>query len=161
MTDSNTRNKNTRALITGGTQGLGLAVAKQLAREGCKALALVGRSEEKGANAVAELETLGVEAAFIGTDISDPANCQWALDEATNHFGTINGLVNAAAASDRGTLLDTTPELFAHLFNTNVSGPFFLSQGVVKGLIAAEAPGSIVNVMSMMAHAGLSYLTPY
>ncbi|MCM2442237.1 SDR family oxidoreductase [Agrobacterium vitis] len=161
MTDSNTRNKDTRALITGGAQGLGLAVAKQLVREGCKAVALVGRSEEKGATAVAALETLGAEAVFIRADISDPTICLWAVDEATSRFGTINGLVNAAAASDRGTLLDTTPELFNYLFNTNVRGPFFLSQGVVKGLVEAEAPGSIVNVMSMTAHAGLPYLTPY
>ncbi len=161
MSDPNARNEATRAIVTGGAQGIGFAVAKQLVAEGCKALALVGRSGEKGAAAVAELERLGAEALFIRADVSDPANCARAVAEATERFGTINGLVNAAASSARGSLTETTPELFDFLFNTNVRGPFFLMQGVVKGLLQARAPGSIVNVLSMSAHAGQSFLTPY
>ena len=65
MSDMTTRNAGTKALVTGGAQGIGLAVATQLAAEGCKALALVGRSEEKGAAAVATLEKLGAEAIFL------------------------------------------------------------------------------------------------
>jgi NAD(P)-dependent dehydrogenase (short-subunit alcohol dehydrogenase family) len=161
MITESTRNGNTRALITGGAQGIGFAVAKQLAREGCKSIALVGRSKEKGAVAVAELEKLGAEAIFISADVSDPADCGKAIDAAVKRFGPINGLVNAAASSARGSLLETTPELFDFLFNTNVRGPFFLMQGVVKHLLQAEQPGAIVNVLSMSAHAGQSFLAPY
>jgi NAD(P)-dependent dehydrogenase (short-subunit alcohol dehydrogenase family) len=161
MTDTNQRNSNTRAIVTGGAQGIGFAVARQLVAEGCKAVALVGRSKEKGAAAVAKLEQLGAQAIFIAADVSDPAACLGAVDEATKRFGTINGLVNAAASSARGTLLETTPELFDFLFATNVRGPLFLMQGVVKGLVEAKAAGSIVNVLSMSAHTGQSFLTPY
>ena len=56
---SSERNRGTQAIITGGAQGLGLAVARQLAAEGCRAIALVGRTKAKGAAAVAELEEHG------------------------------------------------------------------------------------------------------
>ncbi len=161
MTTESTRNSTTRALITGGAQGIGFAVAKQLAQESCQAIALVGRSKEKGAAAVAELEKIGAEAIFISADVSDPADCTKAVEAAVKRFGPINGLVNAAASSARGSLLETTPELFDFIFNTNVRGPFFLMQGVVKHLLEAKQPGAIVNILSMSAHAGQSFLTPY
>ena len=131
------RNSSTRAIVTGGAQGIGFAVARQLVEEGCTSIALVGRSKEKGAVAAAKLEALGAEAIFISADISDPAACGRVVDEASERFGVINGLVNAAATSARGSLLETTPEIFDFIFNTNVKGPLFLMQGVVKGLIDA------------------------
>ena len=161
MIDMNSRNGQTRAIVTGGAQGIGLAIAKQLAAEGCKALALVGRSAEKGARAVAELEKLGVEALFISADLADPTACLSAVEAALKRFGTVNGLVNAAASSARGSLVDTTPELFDYLFDTNVRGPFFMMQGVVRHLLEQKKPGAIVNILSMSAHAGQSFLTPY
>jgi NAD(P)-dependent dehydrogenase (short-subunit alcohol dehydrogenase family) len=161
MAATNSRNENTRAIVTGGAQGIGFAVARQLVEEGCKAITLVGRSKEKGAAAVAKLEALGAEALFISADVSNPDDCARAVDEATKRFGVINGLVNAAATSARGTLLETTPELFDFMFNTNVKGPLFLMQGVVKGLIEAQQPGAMVNILSMSAHGGQPFLTPY
>ena len=69
------RNKGTRVLVTGGAQGIGLAVATRLVEEGCKAVVLVGRSEEKGKKAVAEIEKLGAEALFVSADVSSPDDC--------------------------------------------------------------------------------------
>jgi NAD(P)-dependent dehydrogenase (short-subunit alcohol dehydrogenase family) len=155
------RNAGTRAIVTGGAQGIGFAVAQQLVAEGCKALVLVGRSPEKGALAVAALEKLGAEAIFVSADMSRPDECASVVEAGLERFGTINGLVNAAASSARGTLVDTTPELFDSLFATNVRGPFFMMQGVVRHLLAERKPGAIVNVLSMSAHAGQSFLTPY
>lgn len=155
------RNAETRAIVTGGAQGIGFAVAQQLVAEGCRALVLVGRSPEKGALAVAALEKLGAEAIFVSADMSRPDECARAVEAGLERFGTINGLVNAAASSARGTLIDTTPELFDSLFATNVRGPFFMMQGVVRHLLAEKKPGAIVNVLSMSAHAGQSFLTAY
>ncbi len=161
MSDMTTRNAGTKALVTGGAQGIGLAVATQLAAEGCKALALVGRSEEKGAAAVATLEKLGAEAIFISADVSRTEDCGRAVETALKRFGALNALVNAAATSARGSLTDTTPELFDRIFATNVRGPFFMMQGLVRHLLETGKPGAIVNVLSMSAHAGQSFLTPY
>ena len=73
----------------------------------------------------------------------------------------MNGLVNSAGLADRGTLLDSSLELWDRQFNTNARGPFLLMQGVVRHLVETGHPGSIVNILSMVAHCGQSYLTPY
>ncbi|BCG91682.1 SDR family oxidoreductase [Mesorhizobium sp. 131-2-1] len=155
------RNSETRAIVTGGAQGIGFAVAEALADEGCRALALIGRSQEKGDKAVAALKKAGVDAIFISADVAKVADCKRAVDTAIAHFGTLNALVNAAATSARGSLVETSEELFDQIFDTNVRGPFFLMQGLVAHLLSRKAPGSIVNVLSMSAHAGQSFLTPY
>ncbi|UVC15983.1 SDR family oxidoreductase [Mesorhizobium onobrychidis] len=161
MNGSAGRNSETRAIVTGGAQGIGYAVAETLADEGCRALALVGRSREKGDRAVAALAKNGVDAIFISADVSEVADCKRAVETAISHFGTINALVNAAATSARGSLVETSEETFDQIFQTNVRGPFFLMQGVVAQLLARKAPGSIVNVLSMSAHCGQSFLAPY
>jgi NAD(P)-dependent dehydrogenase (short-subunit alcohol dehydrogenase family) len=69
--------------------------------------------------------------------------------------------VNSAGIADRGTLLDTSLELWDRHFNTNARGPFLLIQGVVRHLVETGQSGSIVNILSMVAHCGQSCLTPY
>jgi NAD(P)-dependent dehydrogenase (short-subunit alcohol dehydrogenase family) len=151
----------TRALVTGGAQGIGFAVASRLVDEGCRSILLVGRSAEKGDRAVAALAERGADAFFVSADVQDVEACRGAVDKAIQRFGGVDVLVNAAASSARGSLVDTTPELFDFLFATNVRGPFFLMQAVVRHLLEARAPGSIVNVLSMSAHGGQDFLTPY
>jgi NAD(P)-dependent dehydrogenase (short-subunit alcohol dehydrogenase family) len=159
--DFGSRNAGTRALVTGGGQGIGFAVAKRLVAEGCRKLVLVGRSEEKGRKAVAELAASGADVRFVSADLGKVEDCRRVIEEALSAFGTVNALVNAAGSSERGSLLDTTPEVFDRLFAINVRGPFFLMQGVVKALVDAGVPGSIVNVLSMSGHGGQPFLAPY
>jgi NAD(P)-dependent dehydrogenase (short-subunit alcohol dehydrogenase family) len=155
------RNESTRAIVTGGAQGIGFAVANRLADEGCAAVALVGRSRDKGEAAAEALKQRGVDAIFISADLADTAACGAVVAGALSHFGSVNALVNAAASSARGSLTETTPELFDFIFNTNVRGPFFLMQGLVRHLLETKKPGAIVNVLSMSAHCGQSFLAPY
>ncbi|HET6158690.1 MAG TPA: SDR family oxidoreductase [Dongiaceae bacterium] len=161
MLDPNTRNQNTKAIITGGAQGIGFAIARQLVAEGCRSIVLAGRTPEKGARAVEQLESLGADALFVQADVSKVEDCKRIVATASDRFGTINGLVNAAATSARGSLVETTPELYDQIFNTNVRGPFFLMQEVVRRLLETGTPGSIVNILSMSAHAGQSFLSAY
>ena len=102
------RNQSTIAVIIGGTQGLGLAIAKRLAREGAPGIVISGRNAEKGEDAAASACTLGTDCLFLKADISNPADCYRSVDKAIEHFGSVNGLVNSAGITDRGTLLDTT-----------------------------------------------------
>jgi NAD(P)-dependent dehydrogenase (short-subunit alcohol dehydrogenase family) len=155
------RNEGARAIVTGGGQGIGFAVAKRLVAEGCRKLVLVGRSEEKGRKAVAELSASGADVRFVSADLGRVEDCRRVVKAALGAFGTVNALVNAAGSSERGSILDTTPEVFDRLFAINVRGPFFLMQGVVKALIDAGQPGSIVNVLSMSGHGGQPFLAPY
>lgn len=148
-------------VVTGGTQGLGAAVARLLAERGAKGVLICGRNPRSGADQQESLRQLGCDAHFVSADISDPAACRRVIDCAGERFGTLHGLVNCAGMSDRGTILDTSPERFDAIFAVNVRAPFFLMQEAIKLMIAKGVAGSIVNIITMTSHGGQSFLTPY
>ncbi|GAA3209404.1 hypothetical protein GCM10020256_06690 [Streptomyces thermocoprophilus] len=76
-------------------------------------------------------------------------------------YGRVDCLVNAAGLTARGTLLDTTPELFDRHIAVNLKGPFFAMQAAVADMLARKAPGTIVNVITSSAHGGQPFLAPY
>ena len=129
------RNRSTIAIITGGTQGLGLAIASRLAREGAPGMVISGRNAEKGEGAAEKLRSIGTDCVFVKADVSTANDCYRLVDTALKRFGNVNGLVNSAGIADRGTLLDTSLELWDRQFNTNARGPFLLMQGVVRHLV--------------------------
>ena len=155
------RNRSTHAVVTGGGQGLGLAIAKRLAREGAPSIVLAGRDKAKGEGAAAEVRALGPECIFVVADVAKAEDCARLIETAIARFGTVNGLVNAAAATSRGSLTDTTLDLWDEHMNTNLRGPFLLMQAMVRHLMDKGAPGSIVNILSQSAYAGQPFLTPY
>jgi NAD(P)-dependent dehydrogenase (short-subunit alcohol dehydrogenase family) len=159
--DASDRNAATSAIVTGGGQGVGRAIAEQLVAEGCRKLVLVGRTAEKLDKAAACLRAPGGSVITMAADVSDPADCARVVQEAIARLGHVNALVNAAATSARGSLVETTPELFDTIFNTNVRGPFFLMQGLVRHLLDTGRPGSIVNILSMSGHGGQDFLSAY
>jgi NAD(P)-dependent dehydrogenase (short-subunit alcohol dehydrogenase family) len=161
MSDTPLRHRGTRAIVTGGAQGLGFAVARRLAAEGCGRLVLAGRDAQKGARAVAALAEAGAAATFVPTDLARIEDCRALVDAAGEAMGGANALVNAAAACDRGGLLDTTPEVWAKIMDTNVRGPFFVMQRFAQAAVARGEPGSVVNILSINIHCGQSYLAPY
>jgi len=161
MSDLNTRHQHTSAVITGGAQGVGLAIARQLIAEGCKKIMLAGRDARKGEKAVQELSALGAEVAFTSLDLQDTAACLGLVEAAVSRFGTVNVLVNAAATAARGGLLDTTQTMWDEIFNTNTRGPFFLMQGFVQHRKAQGGGGAILNILSQAVYAGQSYIAPY
>jgi len=147
-------------LISGGTQGLGAAVARAGVREGA-AVVISGRNDERGDKVVSELESLGGTASFVHTDVSDVAAAQASVAATIAQYGRIDGLVNAAGLTTRGSMLDTTPELFDQHIAVNLRAPFFLMQAAIANMKRRGAPGSIVNVISIDSHGGQSFLAPY
>ena len=152
-------------LISGGTSGLGAAIARAAAREGAL-VAVTGRRREPGESLAAELSATrsgagGAKALFIRADVGEVEQARASVTAAVAGFGRVDSLVNAAGLTSRGTLLDTTPELFDAHIAVNLKAPFFLMQAVVADLVARKAPGTIVNVLSMSAHGGQPYLAPY
>ena len=147
-------------LVSGGTQGLGAGIARAAAREGA-ILVLAGRNADHGEQVAAELRESGADASFVRTDISDVAQARAAVATTIDRHGRIDGLVNAAGLTTRGTMLDTTPELFDQHVAVNLRGPFFLMQATIADLVERGAPGSIVNVLSIDSHGGQAILAPY
>lgn len=149
-------------LVSGGTQGLGYAVAEEALRHGADVV-VTGRRRDVGAAAADRLGAgaPGRRAHFVPCDVADVDQVRTAVAESIRLLGRVDGLVNAAGLTSRGTLLDTTPELFDEHVAVNTRGPFFLMQGVVRELVRRGAPGTIVNVITMSSHGGQPYLAPY
>jgi NAD(P)-dependent dehydrogenase (short-subunit alcohol dehydrogenase family) len=95
------------------------------------------------------------------TDVSDVAAAQASVAATIQQYGRIDGLVNAAGLTTRGSMLDTTPELFDQHISVNLRAPFFLMQAAIADMKQRGAPGSIVNVISIDSHGGQSFLAPY
>jgi len=150
------------AVVTGGTQGLGAAVARLLAASGAAGIVTCGRSIEKGNSVAATINRAhSVQVKFVGADLARVEDCRAVIAAADKAFGRIDVLVNAAALTERGNLLNTTPDLFDRMFAINVKAPFFLMQDAVKLMIRDKVEGSIVNIGSMSGRAGQPFIAPY
>ena len=98
-------------LVNGGSQGVGAAVSRAAVREGA-VVAFTGRRTEPGEALVAELAAEGGKVVFVQADLSDAEQAKASVAAVVDAYGRIDCLVNSAGLTSRGTLLDTTPELF-------------------------------------------------
>ena len=149
------------ALVTGGSQGLGRAVAEQLQEQGAAGLVVVGRDVDKGAAAARALSADGCRALFVSADLGTAEACQHVIDRLDAEFGTCHAFVNCAAKTDRGSVWDATPELWDQMLAVNVRAPGLLAQGVARIMVREGVPGSIVLIGSVAGHGGSPRLLPY
>lgn len=149
------------AIVTGGTQGLGEATARLFVERGAAGIAIVGRNAERGAKVKADLETLGADVLFIQADLGKLDDVRQVAKAADDVFGRVDVLVNVAAITDRGTILDTSPDLYERMFATNVKAPFFLMQDVATIMRREQVEGTIVNILSMSSHGGQPFICAY
>jgi NAD(P)-dependent dehydrogenase (short-subunit alcohol dehydrogenase family) len=150
------------AVVTGGTQGLGPSIARLFAERGAAGIVICGRSRDKGEAKAREIrDATGAQVVFVPADLARVEECRAVIAKADQEFGRLHALVNAAAVTDRGTILDTDPELFDRIFATNVRGPFFLMQEAIKMMRREAIEGTIVNICSMSAKAGQPFIAAY
>jgi len=152
---------NTVAVVTGGSQGVGRAIADRLIADGCKKMLIVGRDRDKGEAAAQTLSQFGAQVAFHAADLGDAQAARGIIDEAATRFGTVNALANAAGLSDRGGILDATPELWDKLMNVNARGPFFALQRLAQLAVENGHQATCVTILSTARHVGQSFLAPY
>ena len=149
------------ALVTGATQGIGLAIAASAARDGAESVVIVGRDARKAPAAVEAIESAGAPCAFVEADLQRPYAPDMIFDFALERFGRVDALVNSAGLTDRGALVGADPALWERLYAVNARAPFFLMQRLVNHLRGRHAPGAIVNILSMHAHGGAPSLAVY
>lgn len=148
-------------LVTGGSRGLGAAVARRAASQAAAGIAVTGRDEDAGRRTVAQLREAGANAEFLRVDLADAAQAASVVPRTVERFGRVDAVVNAAGLTTRGSMLDTTAELFDQHVAVNLRAPFLVMSEAIKHLRGRSAPGSIVNVISLSAHGGQPYLAPY
>lgn len=153
--------RDTVAVIAGGTQGLGLAIAESLIAAGCTRIAIAGRRVAEGEAAAEGLRASGADAMFIPADMGLVGDAIALIDRAADRFGHVNALVNAAATTERGSILDCSPADFDRHLAVNTRGPFFALQRFAQRAVAGGHAASAVNILSMVVHCGQSYLAPY
>jgi NAD(P)-dependent dehydrogenase (short-subunit alcohol dehydrogenase family) len=136
-----------RALITGGTAGIGAEAARLFVADGADEVLIAGRDEERGRAAVADI---GGPVRFIRADMNDLESVAALASEA----GDVDILVNNAAAFPPTPTLDQSVEGFERMFDTNVRGLFFLTKALVPAMLA-KGDGAIVNTTTIAALIGV------
>ena len=149
------------AIVTGGTQGLGEAIARAFSDAGAAGLVICGRNETNGEAVAADIGQRGSRTLFQRANLASVADCRAVVAAADKAFGRVDILVNAAGVTDRGNIFDTTEERFDEIFDVNVKAPFFLIQETVKIMRREKIAGSIVNIQSMSAHGGQAFIAAY
>jgi NAD(P)-dependent dehydrogenase (short-subunit alcohol dehydrogenase family) len=134
------------ALITGGTSGIGSATAERFAREGA-AVAITGRSTERGEQVVETIVANGGEAMFIQTDVRLAADCRRAVDETLARFGKIDILFNNAGVLHAKTVPECTEEEWDETIESSLRGAFLMSKYVLPSMIE-QGSGSIIHTSS-------------
>jgi NAD(P)-dependent dehydrogenase (short-subunit alcohol dehydrogenase family) len=145
-----------RALITGGSRGIGLAAATTLAAYGAH-VTLTARDEAGVADAVRALREAGYEAESLPLDVSDTVAVAAAI--ATRPLFDI--LVNNAGTNRPQPFAEVSTANFDTIFSLNVRAAFFVAQAMVRRLLEGKRPGSIINVSSQMGHVGAANRTVY
>lgn len=146
------------AFVTGGTRGIGLGIAIELAKSGFD-LAVNGVREEAAVKQVLEdLKKLGVQVIYVRGDVSNKDDRQRMINEIISRFGKINVLINNAgiAPPERKDILEATEESFEYVLKVNLQGPYFLTQLVANKMISLKQQNPedffcIVNVSSVSA----------
>ncbi len=146
------------ALITGGSRGIGLGIAKELAKAGFN-LAINGvRNRDSVTSVLDELKTLGIDVIYAQGDVSKKEDRQNIYETVIAEFGTLNVLVNNAgiAPRERKDILEATEEIYDEVLEINLKGPYFLTQIFANHMIQqkknnAASPFCIINVSSVSA----------
>jgi NAD(P)-dependent dehydrogenase (short-subunit alcohol dehydrogenase family) len=109
----------------------------------------------------AALAKAGARMLFVSADLADTDAARGIVERAIQHFGRVDGLVNAAGITDRGRIEDTSIAMWDRMFAVNARAPFILTQTLVRHLKERRSPGSIVNIITRSSHGGQPFLTAY
>jgi 3-oxoacyl-[acyl-carrier protein] reductase len=145
-------------VVTGGTRGLGLAIAQRLAADGFRAIA-VARHENDAFAAAAQLAAGSMR--FRACDLSDVAGIPRLVASLTEEFGPWYGLVNNAGLGTSGILATLADPAIERLLQLNIAAPIMLTKYAVRAMMVAGGGGRIVNLSSIVAATGYSGLSVY
>jgi 3-oxoacyl-[acyl-carrier protein] reductase len=141
------------ALVTGGSRGIGKAIARRLAMQGAD-VAFTYRGNEAAASAtVAELEGLGRRALAVQADAADGSSAETAVKTVIDAFGKVDILVNNAGITRDDLIMRMSAEAWNDVIDTNLSGAFWMTKAITRPMLKARG-GRIINITSVSGQAG-------
>ena len=146
---SENQNLRPAALVTGGGRGIGRAICLALARAGFNVCVNYAASAAAAEQTAADCRALGVEAAALQADVTDPAACQTLVETAAKTFGRLDVLVNNAGVTADKLILRMQEEDFDKVISANLKGAFFCSKAACK-LMMRQRCGRIINISSVV-----------
>lgn len=152
--------KGKTALVTGGTHGLGMAIATGLANAGAK-IVVNDVSREKLDDALQEYKKKGIDVATYLFDVTDDKAVDEYITKIEKEIAPVDILVNNAGIIKRIPIVDMTTEDFEQVINIDLVGPFIMSKRVAKTMITRKSGGKIINMCSMMSELGRPSVSAY
>lgn len=144
-----------KAIITGGTRGIGKAIAKRFIESGAS-VALIGTNQARGEEAVAELQAFaqsGQTVSFYRVDVSKSADVEEAIKKISESFGRIDILINNAGITKDNLLMKMSDEEWEEVLSTNLKSVFNTCRAVVRPMMKARS-GKIINITSVVGLTG-------
>ena len=151
--------RDSRAIITGASSGIGRAIARELARQGA-AVVVTARREERLRELLAEIESAGGKAAMVVGDVTDPNVRQAAIDCVQSRFGGLDILVNNAGVGAMGLFEDADPQRLRRIMEVNFFALVEMTRLALPLLKQGNRP-ILVNVSSILGHRGVPYNSEY
>lgn len=143
------------ALVTGGNMGLGLGMARGLARAGAS-IAIWGRNEQRNASSAEELRQLGVDVESFACDVTNPAAVDAAMDATLARFGKVDScFANAGGSGVRGSLLSQSPDDWRSTMELNFHSVINTFRASAGAMVAAKTPGRLVVTSSVASLIGI------
>jgi glucose 1-dehydrogenase len=148
-------------LVTGGGQGIGAGIAVRLAQEGADLIIDYYDHPEEADAVKAQITALGRRAITIQADVSRYDGVNKLIDEGVAGMGRIDILINNAGVEKNASFWDATEKDYDFVLNTNLKGPFFLTQAFVRHLQARKAGGKVINISSVHEELPFPHFTSY
>jgi 3-oxoacyl-[acyl-carrier protein] reductase len=147
------------AVVTGGAQGIGRAIALGLGREGAK-VAIADLQADKAKSVAAELQALGTEALAVEVNVASESSVKQLASETFSRFGRVDVLVNDAGIYLKAPVVEITEENWDRTINVNLGGNFFCCRAFIPSM-RKQKSGRIISVASGIAHYGAKEFAPY
>ena len=147
------------AIVTGGNGGIGLGIARGLANAGAN-IVVAARNEEKTAAVISDLQSLGIKALGVVTDVSEEKSVAAMIRRTVEEFGRIDILVNNAGIGIRKAPQDYTLDEWNQVMDINLTGAFLCSRDVHPHMLTSEG-GKIINIGSMTSLFGSDWVASY
>lgn len=151
--------KGKKALVTGGSRGLGKAIALALAKEGVD-VAVTGRNKSKLEETVAEIKDFGVKADYSIFNVADKIEVKMQLEQLIESFGAFDILINNAGIAAFGSFIEMSENDWEEIVRTNLFGPYYVTKVVVPSMVGLGS-GDIINVSSTAGLKGNAVTSAY